>query len=125
MGANAAGNVAGGAVTRATDSRADTEAFQGRELAIDAGVGAVGGAVGFGVQRSVVPEITHLTRTRAGMQAAARGGDYGAGSGSRGIGQQIGEITRQAEVGATVAGAQATNQAAPIAREVATKRDTP
>jgi RHS repeat-associated protein len=125
VGANAVGNTAGGALTRATDSTSDTRAFAGTEMALDAGVGAVAGGVGFGVQQTVVPQVTQLTRTRAGMQAAARAGNYGAGAGARGIKNQIGAITRQAEVGGNVAGAQVANQAAPIVRAAAEEKDNP
>ncbi|MBX7185679.1 MAG: RHS repeat-associated core domain-containing protein [Vicinamibacteria bacterium] len=115
----AGANVAGGAVTRATDSRDETRAFKGAgtEVAFDAAFGAAGGAAGFALQQSVSAQLGQMAKTRAGMLPSARAGNYGAAAGARGIAGQIGALTRQSEVGATVFGAQVTNQALPIVRE--------
>jgi hypothetical protein len=91
-------------------------------MVIDAAVGAVGGRVGVAVSREFVPEISHLASTRAGRLPAARAGNFGAGSGARGIAAKVQQGQRTAGVGATVVGAQLSNQVAPVAIAASTAR---
>jgi RHS repeat-associated protein len=121
MGISSATEVVGGAVNRAADGDPNTHVVSSA-MVVDAAVGAAGGRVGVAVSRAYGPEIAHLMRTRAGMLPAAREGNYGAATGARGIAGQIDAARQAAEVGATVVGAQFTNQVVPVVTAASTAR---
>ena len=112
----AATNVVGGAMARELDSSPSTRAGDAKEIVFDLATGAAGGVVGAKIEGVVKSQLPNIEKQVAASLPKARQGDYGASRAVRGHMAKAASVQRNAEILGTVAGAKASNTAAPIAR---------
>ncbi len=113
-------NVLGGTVTRSLDSSPDNSISEELvAVGIDAGFGAIGGAVGAKLgSASSSTGIAQAEKQIVASTAGARRGNFGASRSVSGHQAKIQRLQSRAELVDTTAASVTTNQALPVVREV-------